>query len=86
VLLHIHPSSHAVLEHLVRVARRYVCVVEAEQALASYVFPRNYGRVFERLGCEQVRAVSFGRRTHPAVGEEYFGYTARLFRVSAAAG
>jgi len=80
VLLHIHPSSHEVLEHMVRIARRHLCVVEAENVLSAYIFPRNYKHVFERLGCVQVREQTITRRTHPDVDDGYFGYTARLFR------
>jgi SAM-dependent methyltransferase len=80
VLLHIHPSSHEVLEHMVRIARRHVCVIEAEHVVCAYIFPRNYRHVFERLGCVQVREQTITRRTHPEVAEGYFGYTARLFR------
>jgi SAM-dependent methyltransferase len=81
VLLHVHPSSHEVLAQMVRIARRYVCVIEAETATAAYVFPRNYRRVFERLGCTEVRSVTLARSSHPEVGLGYFGYTARLLRV-----
>ena len=80
VLLHIHPSSHHVLEHMVRIARRHVCVIEAEHVLCAYIFPRNYKQVFERLGCVQIREQTITRRTHPEVEDGYFGYTARLFR------
>jgi SAM-dependent methyltransferase len=80
VLLHIHPSSHDVFEHMVRIARRHVCVVEAEHVLCAYIFPRNYKQVFERLGCVQIREQTITRRTHPEVEDGYFGYTARLFR------
>lgn len=80
VLLHIHPSSHAVLEHMVRIARRHVCVVEAEHVICAYIFPRNYKQVFERLGCEQIREEAITRRTHPDVADGYLGYTARLSR------
>ena len=83
VLIHIHPSSLAIFRHMVRVARRYICVVELEAANCSYVFARNYRRVFERLGCQQVRSVLITRDSAPAVDPEYYGYTARLFRVPA---
>ena len=81
VLLHIHPSSSALFREIVRVARTYVCTIEAESALAGYVFPRNYRRVFGRLGCSEVRASQLTRSSHPEVGADYFGYVARLARV-----
>jgi SAM-dependent methyltransferase len=82
VLLHIHPSAHRVFEEMARVARRHVCIVEAEHVLCAYIFPRNYRRVFERLGCVQVREQTLTRRSHPAVDAPYFGYTERLFRAA----
>ncbi len=84
VLIHVHPSSNAVLEQMVRIARRYVCVIEAEWVTCSYIFARNYRRMFERLGAEHVRSHEISRRSL-AGGQidEYVGYTARLFRVPA---
>jgi SAM-dependent methyltransferase len=81
VLLHIHPSGAALFRDLVRVTRKYICTIEAESALAAYVFPRNYDRVFSRLGCTEVKRVRLARSSHPEVGFGYFGYTARLMRV-----
>ncbi len=81
VLLHIHPSSAGLFREIVRVARTYVCTIEAESALAGYVFPRNYRRVFGRLGCSEVRASQLTRSSHDEVGPDYFGYVARLARV-----
>jgi SAM-dependent methyltransferase len=81
VLHHIHPSSRWVFSEMVRIARRHICVMEPEQVVSHYVFCRDYQRVFEGLGCRQVRAVEIGRASFPEVGEDYHGYTARLFRV-----
>lgn len=81
VLLHIHPSNAALFGDLVRVARKYVCTIEAESALASYVFPRNYERVFGHLNASQLRSIRLARSLHPDVGFGYFGYTARLMLV-----
>jgi len=50
-------------------------VIEGEYARAAYVFPRSYRRVFERLGCEEIRSV-FITPTGPKKGP---GVTARLF-------
>ena len=85
VLIHIHPSSLQVFEHMVRVAARYVCVVEAEAPTLPYIFPRNYQRVFERLGCTQLRSVLITETEFPDVGRDYWGYRARLFTVPASA-
>jgi SAM-dependent methyltransferase len=83
VLIHIHPSSLKVFEHMVRIASQYVCVIEAESATLPYIFARNYRRVFERLGCTQIRATVMTEAEFPDVGRDYWGYTARLFRVPA---
>jgi SAM-dependent methyltransferase len=81
VLHHIHPSSSWVFAEMVRVAGRHICVLEPEQVVSHYVFCRDYRRVFERLGCQQLKAVQIGRSSFPDVAEDYHGYTVRLFRV-----
>lgn len=57
VLMHLHPSSNFVFSEMVRVAQRYIITIEPEAASAGYVFPRNYLRVFKRLGCSQLKSV-----------------------------
>jgi SAM-dependent methyltransferase len=79
VLIHVHPSSKAIFEHMARIAARYVCVIEAENTTIPYIFARNYRRVFERAGCAQLRSALLSERAYPAVGADYWGYTARLF-------
>ncbi|HET7568262.1 MAG TPA: class I SAM-dependent methyltransferase [Gaiellaceae bacterium] len=81
--IHIHPSSAWLFREMARVAARHVCVLETEVANARYTFARNYRRVFERLGCVQVREEHIDRRSHPEVSDEFDGYVARLFRVPA---
>lgn len=81
VLIHLHPTSVEVFEQMVRIARGYVCVLELETASNSYVFPRNYLRLFERLGCTELRHAQITRLGYPDVSREYDGYVARLFRV-----
>jgi len=77
VLIHVHPTSNAILEHMARIARRYVCVTEAEATTIGYIFARNYRRAFERYGCAQRRAALLTRDAYPDV-PDYWGYTARL--------
>lgn len=79
VLMHVHPSSHRIFREIVRIAGRHVCVIEPEETSNTYVFPRNYGRVFRRLGCRELRSVPIGPETAPDVHRDYDGYTARLF-------
>ena len=82
VLIHLHPTSSSVFRDMARVAR-YVCVIELESASNNYVFPRNYKRVFERLGCTELRQATITPRGYPDVSREYDGYVARLFRTPA---
>jgi SAM-dependent methyltransferase len=81
VLLHIHPSSDAIFDEMVRIARRFVCVIEAEHVTLGYIFARDYRKVFERRGCVEVRSFELTAQSAPEVGHDYFGYTARLFEV-----
>lgn len=82
VLVHVHPASNRVMEQMVRIARRYVCVVEAEDVTCGYLFARNYRRVFERLGCTEVRTAPILAESFPsAIEQGYVGYRARLFSV-----
>ncbi len=80
--IHIHPASHLVFREMARIAKSHVCVLESEVANGRYTFARNYKRVFERLGCRQVREERIDRRSHPEVSRDYDGYVARLFRVA----
>ncbi len=81
VLMHVHPTSTSVFRDMVRIARGFVCVIEVERASNSYVFPRDYGRVFARLRCEEIRRTEITRTTNPHVDAAYDGSAARLFRV-----
>ncbi len=81
VLHHVHPSSNWVFAEMARVARRHICTIEPEQVVCHYIFCRDYRRVFEGLGCTQVRAVEIGRTRFPEVSEAYHGCTMRLFAV-----
>lgn len=86
-LMHIHPASNFVFKEIVRVvsansgdlsARRFIVTVECEVANCSYIFTRNYRRVFERLGCVQLKCHRFSK-IDDSVDRAYDGYTARLF-------
>lgn len=81
VLLHVHPSSHQVMAEMARVARQHVCVIEAEDVTCNYIFARNYRRVFERLGCTEVKSAPILRDSFPSATTGYVGYRARLFDV-----
>lgn len=79
--IHIHPTSRSIFGEMVRIAGRHVCVLETEVANARYTFARNYRRVFERLGCTQLREQHIDRASQPGVSRDFDGYVARIFRV-----
>jgi len=81
VLLHVHPTSNCVFDEMVRVARKYICVVEAEAANCSYLFSRNYRRVFQQRGCSEAKSVLIEKKAFQDMDTNYYGYTARLFHV-----
>lgn len=79
VALHIHPTSTFLFSEMARVARKYICTIELEAANCSYVFARNYRRLFQRLGCPQVKSVMITKEAFPSVSRKHDGYVARLF-------
>lgn len=81
-LQHVHPSGHRIMADIVRIARRHICIVETEWITHSGMYARNYKRVFERLGAEQVRSEVISASSLPErAGAGSVGYVARLFRV-----
>jgi SAM-dependent methyltransferase len=79
--IHIHPASHRVFSEMVRLSRKHVAILETEAANGRYTFARNYKRVFERLGCTQIRELHVDPTSVPNIQRQYDGYVARLFRV-----
>jgi hypothetical protein len=87
VLQHIHPSENRAFREILRVARRFICVIEAEWLTLPYLFARDYKRVFEHLGAQEVRSEVISSQSLPGSAiRDYIGYTARLFRVPAHSG
>lgn len=72
VLEHVHYDSDWLMEHVVRVAGRLIVTIENETDVSDRTFPRNYRRVFERLGARQVHE-DLEPRGHRA------GFVARVF-------
>ena len=86
VLMHVHPSSSKVFSEMVRIASRYVVVVEQEYGNCEYVFARNYKRVFAKLGCKELDKIMLGIDKTPEYAYEYHGMTARIFDTTLAHG
>lgn len=55
----VHPSSEAVFGHVSRVTRRYLLTIEDETNDGPRYCPRNYARVFDRLGWRELRSLPF---------------------------
>jgi SAM-dependent methyltransferase len=81
VSMHIHPGDNYIFSEMVRVARKYICTVEPESANSNYVFARNYRRVFELLGCCQLRSGLVTEDILPNSG--YAGCTVRVMKIKA---
>lgn len=79
--IHIHPKSNFIFKEMVRIARKYICLIEIEYANCNYVFSRNYKRLFEKHGCQQINLKEINHASAPYVDEMYYGYIARLFKV-----
>lgn len=82
VAQHIHPTSNFLFNEMVRVARKYVCTIEVEVANCSYIFARNYRRIFQKRGCAQLNSVLITKEAFPDVSRDYDGYVARLFAIN----
>lgn len=54
VLLHIHPDSEWIFEHMVRATKKYLIIIEAETSVEYKLYARDYKAVFEGLGMTEV--------------------------------
>ncbi len=54
VLMHVHPSSNFIFQHIARIAKNYIVTIEGENVISPKHFPRNYKDIFEKLGFKQV--------------------------------
>lgn len=56
VLQHVSPSHNAVFAQIAALTRRYIVTVESELQCNAIHYPRDYGRVFKKLGFREVHA------------------------------
>ena len=54
VLQHIHPKSEWIFEHMSRICRGYIITFEDEFWVSDRHFPRDYKKVFEKVGMRQL--------------------------------
>ncbi|MDH7490469.1 MAG: class I SAM-dependent methyltransferase [Anaerolineae bacterium] len=75
VLEHIHRDSEWLFGEIVRVTRGYLITIEDEEHISWRHFPRNYRKVFERLGLRQIHSEDCS--AIPGLGP---GFVARIFQ------
>lgn len=75
VLEHIHSDSEWVFREIVRTANQTLITIEDEEHVSWRHFPRNYRRVFQSLGMEQIYEEDCS--DIPGLGP---GFVARVFR------
>ena len=54
VLEHLPPESNHVFKEMVRITKKYLLTIEDERGISPRHFPRNYKKVFSKLGLKQV--------------------------------
>ena len=54
VLEHVHPSSNSIFKEIGRICRKNIITIEIEDNSGARVFPRNYKKIFEKLGCTMI--------------------------------
>lgn len=77
VLMHINPRSHFIFKEIARVTKNFIITIELEDYYnPPSIFARNYQKVFEPFGFEQIRKSTVDKKiivTNPV-------YTTRVFR------
>ena len=71
VLLHIHPDSEWIFEHMVRATKKYLVIIEAETSVEYKLYARDYKAIYEGLGMKEVF-----NETMPIMEN----YTTRIFK------
>jgi len=79
VAMHIHPSINYIFKEVARIARMYILTLEEERNASSIQFPRNYQRVFGKLGWHQIKYSQISNAACPDVSQ-YSKSTMRLFK------
>ncbi len=75
VLMHVHPSSNLIFEHMARISKKYIIVIEEEDGIYNRIFPRKYKKVFENLRYKQVFCENAGKKI-----PNYANYPCRVFQ------
>jgi SAM-dependent methyltransferase len=61
VFMHLHFESEWVFKEVARITKRYLITVEDEEKIFWRHFPRNYKKIFEKLGFRQIQEYRAGQ-------------------------
>ena len=75
VLEHISKNSEWIFAEMVRLTQNYLITIEDEKGISWRHFPRNYRKIFERLGMKQIE--EFNCNEVDGLGESFY---ARVFK------
>jgi 2-polyprenyl-3-methyl-5-hydroxy-6-metoxy-1,4-benzoquinol methylase len=75
VLEHIHSDSEWVFEEIVQVSKKYLITMEDERTVSWRHFPRQYKKIFEKVGTKQIEEIQCNKEDH-GLGSSFY---ARVF-------
>ena len=56
VLMHVHNDSDWVFEHIARISKKKLIIIEHEKIKSKKVFLRNYKNIFEKFGLREIKS------------------------------
>jgi len=56
VLMHVHNDSDWVFEHIARISKKKLIIIEHEKIKSKKVFLRNYKNIFEKFGLKEIKS------------------------------
>lgn len=68
VLMHVHKDSNWIFQHIARISKKNLIIMENENVKARKNFPRNYKTIFEKFGLKEKKSFNLDD-----------GYTCRIF-------
>ncbi|MDP2943351.1 MAG: class I SAM-dependent methyltransferase, partial [Candidatus Omnitrophota bacterium] len=77
VLEHIPTESEFIFSHMARIAKKNLITIEDERGLSWRHFPRNYKKIFEKLGLKQIQEISLRDVRVPGLSADF---VARVFK------
>jgi len=76
VLEHIPSESEWIFPHFVRITKKYIITIEDEKSISWKHYPRNYQKIFSKLGLHQQKVVDCS-----GVGGLPNGFKCRVFKL-----